>query len=166
MKTPSFVLGCSAIVAIASAPAGAAPPFGSNVCKLVTPAKIATIPGVSLNCTKAPATPGPGATIYTGNWPGTTSSSPHLQLTVAVYTDHGALQLATRNLKQGLPGPPHKVSGIGTAAWAGSGAHSAGVHFAVGTSIAYLTLTGPTTKTPSITAVEAIARSIVPLLRG
>jgi hypothetical protein len=36
---------------------------------------------------------------------------------VPLSTDSGALQLATHDLKQGLPGTPKRVGGIGSAAY-------------------------------------------------
>lgn len=165
MRTTSIALGLSALAAVAASAASASgTTFKSNVCGLVPPARVATIHGISSNCTNAAPTQGPGAKLYTGNWPGKTPTSPQLQLTIAAYTDKGALQLAKHNLKQGLPGTPHRVTGIGTAAYAGSGANATGVHFAVGKYVAYLTLAGVTGRAATAEA-ETLAKSIVPRLR-
>ena len=83
---------------------------------------------------------GPGSTIYVGNWAGLTAKSPTVQVTVALYSDTGAFQLAEQNLKQGLPGPPKKVAGIGSAAYEAKGALSVGIHFAVGKYIVFVSL--------------------------
>jgi hypothetical protein len=140
--------------------------FSKNACKVISPVQIAKLAGVSPTCTKAAPAPTLGATLYQGNWPGKSTQSPSLQLVVAVYTDGKALALATRNLKQGLPGPSHKVAGIGSSAYEGSGAYSVGVDFGVGKYIAYLTLSDAVgTPAPSPTVVEALAKSIVPSLR-
>lgn len=81
-----------------------------------------------------------------------------MQVTVALYTDQGALQLATRNLKQGLPGgTPRKVAGIGSAAYEATGATSTGLHFRVGKYIAYLTLNKPRATASLETLAKAVA---------
>ena len=52
-------------------------------------------------------------------------------MTVASYTDQGALALAKRNLNQGFPGgTPKRMAGIGTGAYEATGAGSSAIHFA------------------------------------
>jgi hypothetical protein len=162
MRT-STVLPAAALLAAlaAAAPAGAGSSFTGNVCGLVTAKQVATIPGVSSRCTNARPSKGPGSTLYVGNWAGETPRSPHLQVTVALYTDAGVLQLAKHNLKQGLPGgTPRKEAGIGEAAYEASGAGALGLHVSVGKYIVYATLTALGTAPPSSTSFEALARSI------
>ena len=89
---------------VLASPAGARPVFDGKVCGLLTAKQIATVPGLSPACRNARPTKGLGSTMYVGNWPGKTPTSPILQVTIARYTDSGALQLAKRNLLQGLPG--------------------------------------------------------------
>ena len=104
------------------------------------PAKVvATIPGVSSHCTNAQPQPGPGSTDYVGNWTGS-PTLPNLQVTVASYTDKGVLKLARQNLKQGLPGPPHPVKGLGGPAYEAKGEMAVGIHIAKDNYIAYITL--------------------------
>ena len=155
LRPPAVVL--VAALATAGASAGASPSFAGKVCGLV-PARSATaIPGISPRCTNAPPSRGPGSTLSTGNWAGKTPGS-GLQLTIALYADKGALQLATRNLNQGLPGAPRKVTGIGSAAFEGSGASAVGIHFVVGKYVAYVTLN--TTGKAQRTSLEAFAKAV------
>lgn len=154
---PTVVL-CAAL-ATASA-AAAAPGFNGNVCGMVSAKQVTAIAGVSSKCTKAKPSQGPGSTIYVGNWAGLTPKSPTVQVTVAVYTDSGALQLAKQNLKQGLPGPPKKVAGIGSAAYEAKGALSVGIHVAVGKYIAYISLNTIGTPPKSATVLEPLAKAV------
>ena len=139
MRVSTLALAGVAVLVLAST-AGARPAFDGRVCGLLTAKQIAAVPGLASTCTKTQPSKGIGSTIYIGNWAGKTATSPRLQVTVALYTDSGALQLAKRNLAQGLPGPPKKLAGIGTGAYEAIGAASAGIHFSVGTSIAYVSL--------------------------
>ena len=148
-----------AALATASA-AGAAPGFNGNVCAMVPTKQVTAIAGVSSKCTNAKPSQGPGSTIYVGNWAGLTPKSPTVQVTVAVYTDTGALQLAKQNLKQGLPGPPKKVAGIGSAAYEAKGALSVGIHVAVGKYIAYISLNTIGTPPKSATVLEPLAKAV------
>ena len=148
-----------AALAAASA-AGAATDFKGNVCAMVPAKQVTAIAGVSSNCANAKPSQGPGSTIYVGNWAGLTRKSPTVQVTVAVYTDTGALQLAKQNLKQGLPGPPKKVAGIGSAAYEAKGALSAGIHLSVGKYIAYINLSTIGTPPKSATVLEPLAKAV------
>ena len=148
-----------AALATASA-AGAAPSFNGNVCAMVPTKQVTAIAGVSSKCTNAKPSQGPGSTIYVGNWAGLTPKSPTVQVTVAAYTDTGALQLAKQNLKQGLPGPPKKVAGIGSAAYEAKGALSVGIHVAVGKYIAYISLNTIGTPPKSATVLEPLAKAV------
>ncbi len=143
----------------AAAPAGAGPGFDGNVCRLVSAKQVAPLTGSPSRCTTSPATKGPGSTIFVGTWAGRAATSPRLQVTVALYSDPGALALAKRNLRQGLPGAPKKVTGIGTGAYEASGAGAAGIHFTVGKDVASLTLT-PAGKERSLASLETLARTI------
>jgi hypothetical protein len=127
---------------------------------MVSAKQVTAIAGVSSNCTNAKPSQGPGSTIYVGNWPGMTPKSPTVQVTVAAYTDAGALQLATHNLKQGLPGPPKKVTGIGSAAYEAKGALSAGVHVMVGKYIAYISLNTIGTPPRTAAVLEPLAKAV------
>ena len=94
--------------------------------------------------------------MYVGNWTGPAGST-HLQLTIAAYSDQGILQVAKRNLRQGLPGgTPRSVAAIGSAAYEASGAKSSGIHFSVGKYVAYLTLGKPR----ATASLEAFAKTI------
>jgi hypothetical protein len=141
-------------LAVATAAAAAAPPFHGNVCGLLTARQVAALPGVLARCTNLPPTQGPGSTLYVGHWAGKTPGSAGLQVTVASYADQGALALASRNLRQGLPGTPKRVTGIGTAAYEATGATSSAIHFAVGKYAVYLTATSP------LRSLEVIARAV------
>jgi hypothetical protein len=133
--------------------------FDGKVCGLVSAKQVAAIPGVSSHCTSARPAKGPGSTIYAGTWNGTSPTAPALQVTVALYTDKGALQLATRNLAQGLPGsPPRKLTGIGSAAYEATGASAIGIHFAVHDDVVYVILT--TTGKPPRASLEQLAKAI------
>jgi hypothetical protein len=158
MRTSRLTIAVALAGLAAAAPAGASRSFNGNVCGLVSAGQLATIKGVSTHCAKARPLTGPGSTMYTANWAGKTSSSPRLQVTVALYTDPGALTLAKRNLKQGFPGgTPRRVAGIGTAAYEASGAGATGIHFAVGKHVVYITLSG---KLRSKAPLEALAKAI------
>ena len=142
-----------------AAAAAARPTFGGNVCGLLTAKQVTAIQGVSPRCTNAKPSPGFGSTIYAGNWSGKTARSPRVQVTVSVYTDQGALQLAKRNLAQGLTGTPRKVAGIGSGAYEATGAGAAGLRFASGktTVLVIVTALG---KPPSTKSAETLAKSI------
>ena len=140
--------------------AGAAPGFNGKVCAMVSAKQVTAIAGVSSKCTNAKPSQGPGSTIYVGNWAGLTPQSPTVQVTVAVYTDSGALQLATQNLKQGLPGPPKKVAGIGSTAYEAKGGQAVGIHLAVGKYIAYISLDTIGTPPKSATVLEPLAKAV------
>jgi len=148
-----------AALATASA-AGAAPGFNGKVCAMVSAKQVTAIAGVSSKCTNAKPSQGPGSTTYVGNWAGLTPTSPTVQVTVAVYTDTGALRLAKQNLKQGLPGPPKKVAGIGSAAYEAKGALSVGIHVAIGKYIAYISLNTIGTAPKSATVLEPLAKAV------
>lgn len=152
----SFV-AVAIIVATAAAPAAAGPSFAGNVCRLVTTRQIAAIPGVSTRCTNMRPAQGPGSTIHVGHWAGKTPGSPGLQVTVTSYADQGALQLAKRNLGQGLPGTPKRVSGIGAAAYEATGTGSSAIRFAVGKYVVYVIAT-PAPR--SLRPLEALARAV------
>jgi hypothetical protein len=147
-------------VLVTAPTAGAAPGFRGKVCAMVSAKQVTAIDGVSPKCTNAKPSRGPGSTIYVGNWKGLTPRSPTVQITVAVYTDTGALQLAKHNLKQGLPGPPKKVAGIGSAAYEGKGALSVGIHVSVGKDIAYITLNTIGKPPKSATVLEPLAKAV------
>jgi hypothetical protein len=149
-----------AVVAALAATSTAGASFTGNVCRLASAKQAAPLTGRPSHCTRSPATKGLGSTIDMGTWAGPTATSPRVQATVALYADSGALQLARRNLKQGLPGgTPRKVSGIGTAAYEAGGASAFAIHFAVGKYVVYLTLT-PVGKPRSAAALEALAKTI------
>ncbi len=145
----------------AASVAGARSNFNGNVCQLASAKQITAIPGVSTKCANAKPTKGPGSTITTGNWAGKTPTSPQLQVTVASYTDTGALKLAKSNLKQGLPGgTPKKLTGIGSAAYEATAASSTGIHFAVGRYVVYLNLTSIGRPPRATAPLEALAKTI------
>jgi hypothetical protein len=159
MRVSTLALAGFAVLVLAP-PTGARPAFDGKVCGLVPAKQIATVPGISLNCTNARPSKGIGSTNYIGNWAGKTASSPSLQITIALYTDSGALQLAKRNLAQGLPGTPKKVAGIGSGAYEAVGASSAGIHFSVGKYIAYVILNTRGASPRSTRTLEALARAV------
>ena len=131
-----------------------------SVCGLLTAKEVAAIKGVSAKCTNAKPTAGPGSKIYVGNWAGKTPTSANAQVTITQYTDPGVLQIAKRNLDQGLPGTPSKVTGIGSAAYAASGASSTAIHFNVGNYIAIIVVTTSGSSSASIASVEAVAKAV------
>jgi hypothetical protein len=155
----TLALAVFATLAAASA-AGARSGLSVDVCRMLSAKEVTAIPGVSSKCTNAKPANGPGSTIYTANWAGTTPKSPSLQVTVSLYTDSGALQLAKRNLNQGLPGTPKRVTGIGSAAYEATGASSTGVQFNVGKYIASIRLTTMNKPQRSTAPIEAIAKAI------
>jgi hypothetical protein len=131
-----------------------------NVCGLVSAKQVATLSGVSSRCTNAKPLPGPGSTIYVGNWAGKTPRSPQLQISVSVYTDQGLAKLAKQNLNQGLPGVAKKVAGIGSAAYQATGGATAAIHFNVGKDVVAVTLT-TIGKPPRVTpALKALAQAV------
>ena len=148
-----------AALAAASA-AGAKPGFNGNVCGMVSAKQVTAIAGVSSKCTNAKPSRGPGSNIYVGNWAGLTPKSPTVQVTVAVYTDTGAFQLAKQNLMQGLPGPPKKVAGIGASAYEAKGALAVGIHVTVGKYIAYISLNAIETPPKSAKVIEPLAKVV------
>jgi hypothetical protein len=154
----TLALTLAALAAASSA--GAHSSFNGNVCGLLAAKQIAAIPGVSPQCTNAKPSKGLGSTISLGNWAGKTPRSPHLQITVSLYTDAGALQLAKRNLDQGLPATPRKVAGIGVGAYEAIGASAAGIHFAVGKDVVYISLNTIGAPPRSTASVEAVARAV------
>lgn len=154
----TVVVALAAALAATSAAAAARAPFKGKVCALATAKQVGTIKGVSSRCVNAKPQPGPGATIYTGDWAGKTPTSPNVQVTIQAYKDSGMLTLAKRNLEQGLPGRPKRIAGIGSAAYEATGAGSTAIHFAVGKYVAVVNLT--TTGRRSRLALEALAKSI------
>src|SRR6185503_12121006 len=102
----ALTLAAVAVFAVAAPTHAASSAFGGNVCRLVTAKQIAAFPGVSTTCKNAQPMPALGATQYVGNWASRTPTSSNLQVTVARYSDSQALQLARRNLNQGLSGTP------------------------------------------------------------
>jgi hypothetical protein len=158
--SPRLAFLVFAVLAAAPAAGGAAAGFKGNVCTLVPAKQVTAIAGVSSKCVNAKPSPGPGSTIYVGNWAGFTSRSPTVQVTVAVYTDTGVLARAKQNLAQGLPGPPRRVSGIGSAAFEGKGAGAVGIHVSVGTYIAYISLNAIGKPPKSATVLEPLAKAV------
>jgi hypothetical protein len=156
---PTLALTLVAMLATAAA-AAARPSSGTDLCRLLTGKQAMSVQGVSSKCTNARPTAGPGSTISTANWAGVTPRSPRLQVTMSVYTDRGAFQLAKRNLGQGLPGAPRKVSGIGSAAYEANGGFSTGIRFSVGKHIVLVSVTGIGKPSWSTRSVEALARAI------
>ena len=159
MYATRLTLAVFVVLALAE-PAEARSNFNRNVCTLLSAKQVTAVPGVSTNCTNAKPSRGLGATNYIGNWAGKTPRSARLQVTVSLYTDTGALQLARRNLKQGLPGPPRKVAGIGSAAYEAIGALSSGVHFATGKYVVYVSLNTIGSPPRSTVSIEGIAKAI------
>ena len=137
--------------------------FTGNVCKFVPTAKVVAIKGVSAKCTNAAPAAGVGSKIYVGNWVGQTPHSDTVQVTISVYTDSGALQLAAHNLKQGLPGgTPKHLKGIGTSAFEATAAYATGIHFQAGKNIVYMSLNafGANPTAAARAALEALAKSV------
>jgi nitrous oxidase accessory protein NosD len=161
MQIRSTVVVLSVVAVAAAAPALAGSGFTGNVCGLVPAKQVAMVAGATKKCANAKPLPGLGSKIYTGNWVGATAKSASLQVTVAVYSDAGALQLAKRNLEQGLPGPPKKIAGLGAPAYGATGAMGAGIHVAVGKDVVYLSVStiGTTPKSPTV--LEPLARALV-----
>jgi methylaspartate ammonia-lyase len=85
---------------------------------------------------------------------------------VSLYIDSGALQLAKHDLKKGLPGPPKRVGGIGSAAYDAIGASSDGIHFAVGTYVVSVTLSSTAAPLRSTAPVDAAAKPIAVRLQA
>src|SRR4051794_10498833 len=102
--SPALAIAAAVAASLAAGAAGATGHFKGNVCGLLSAKQVPAIHGVTAKCTSAKPARGPGSTIYVGNWAGLSVRSPQLQVTVSHYTDAGALQIATHNLKQGLPG--------------------------------------------------------------
>jgi hypothetical protein len=79
---------------------------------------------------------------------------------VSSYSDHGLLQLAKRNLNQGLPATPKKVTGIGSAAYEATAPNSTGLRFAVGKYVVLVAVNTIGKPSWSTKAVEALAKAI------
>ena len=158
VSRPALAVSLFAALAAASS-AGARPGSTVNVCRLLTAKQVAAVPGVSSACTNAKPMAGPGSTIYSGNWRGKTATSARLQVTVSSYTDQGMLALAKRNLKQGLPGTPRKVVGIGNGAYEATGAGSEAIHVAIGKYVVAVVV-NTSGKLPRTAVIEAVAREI------
>jgi hypothetical protein len=159
MRVSKLALAGFAVLVLAS-PAGARPAFDGKVCGLLTAKQITAVPGLSSICTNVRPSKGIGSTNYIGDWVGKTTSAPRLQITIARYTDSGALQLAKRNLAQGLLGTPKRVAGIGTGSYEAVGASSAGIHFSLGKYIAYVILTTRGASLRSTGSLEALAKAV------
>jgi len=160
-ETPMIVraaipIAIAAVFAVNAAAAG--PVFRGDVCSLLGAKQATGIRGVASTCTNAKPAAGPGSKIYIANWAGKAARSPQLQVTVSLYTDSGMLALATRNLKQGLPGAPKKIAGIGSAAYEANGSLATGIHFADRAYIVAVTVTGKRTWTD--TSVGAVAKAV------
>jgi hypothetical protein len=147
-----------AVLIVVSA-AGAGSSFNGNVCQLVSAKQATAVLRVSSKCVNAKPLPGPGSTMYTGNWAGKTTASMHLLVTVSAYTDTGALQLAKRNLNQGLPGAPKKLAGVGAAAYQATGAGAAAIRFSVGKYIAFISLNSVSTQPKVTPQLVALAKA-------
>ena len=161
MLASRVTVAVTAVAALAGATAVAAPStFSANICALVPTKQVVAISGVSAACTKAAPTNGPGSKIYMANWAGKTPTSARLQVTIAVYTDPGVLQLAKHNLKQGLPGTPKSVANIGSAAYLSTAADSTGLHLNVGKYIAYINVTATGKPSWSTASVEALGKAV------
>jgi hypothetical protein len=159
VRTSRLTLLAAALAALAVAPSAGAR-SSLKVCSLISAKQVATIVGLSSRCSQAAPLPGPGSTIYTGNWAGKTPRSPQLQVAVSVYGDKGALKMARLNLGQGLVGASKKVKGIGSAAYGATGAAAAEIRFVVGKDIVALILT-TVGKQPRVTpALTALAKAI------
>lgn len=148
-----------AALIVASA-AGAGSGFNGNVCRLVSAKQATMVLRISSKCVNAKPLPGPGSTMYTGNWAGKPATSMHLLVTVSAYTDAGALQLAKRNLNQGLPGAPKKLAGVGSAAYQASGAGAVAIRFSVGKYIAFISLNAISTQPKVTPQLIALAKAI------
>lgn len=85
---------------------------------------------------------------------------PRIHATVSLYTDQGSLQLAKRNLNQGLPGTPRKVARIGSAAYEATGGLSTAIHFNVGKYIVFVSLNTVGTPPRSTASLEALAKTV------
>ncbi len=142
----------------ATAATAARAPFKGKVCALATAKQVTAIPGVSSRCVNGAPEPAPGATIYVGNWAGKTPTSPRLQVSVQVYKDAGMLRVAKSNLDQGLPGPPKKITGIGSGAYEATGGGSTAIRFAAGGYVATAILS--TTGRRSRSALERFAKTL------
>jgi hypothetical protein len=133
--------------------------FKGNVCGLLSAKQVTAISGLTAKCTNARPSKGPGSTIYLGNWAGKTPRSPRLQVTVSAYGDAGMLKLAQRNLNQGLPGTPKKLTGIGTGAYAAVGAGAAAIKFSAGSDVV-LVLLNSIGATPKVSSLVPLAKAI------
>ena len=156
---PILVLALLAALATASG-TPAQTSAAVDACRLLTARQVTAVHGVSPKCVTAKPMAGPGAMIYGANWAGKTPRDAGIQVTVSLYTDQGALALAKRNLNQGLPGPPKKVAGIGTAAYEATGGISTAVRFAKGKEVVLVGVSGIGKPTWSTKSVEALAKAV------
>ncbi len=141
-----------------------------NVCKTVPSKVVRAIPGVGSTCTETPPLPGFGSVEYTGTWmatPGTaevkgqggTKIEESLGVTIARFSDSGALKLAVQNLNQGLPGGPvTAVEHLGGPAYEAEAEKTAAIHISWKDYTAYVSLTVVNTATPSPKVLEALAK--------
>jgi hypothetical protein len=150
--------------------AGHKPAAPINVCKTLPSKVVRAIPGVGSTCAETSPLPGIGSVEYTGTWtatPGTaevkgqggTKIEESLGVTIARFTDSGALRLAVQNLKQGLPaGPITAVDHLGGPAYEADAEKTAAIHISWKDYTAYVTLTVVNAATPSPKALEALAK--------
>jgi hypothetical protein len=156
-------LSLAAVIVAGAVAPGADAAFSDHVCGLLSGAQVATIPGVPAKCT--PATPLKTLQVasYGGNWTGSNPTSPHLDITVAVYPSSRSayFRTAVQNLGVGTTALPlKKVGGIGARAYESrSGRRITTIGFLVGRDICTINIQ---TARPlaSLSAVNAIARAI------
>ena len=151
------VVAASGVAAYLTTPAVAGPrAFSGNVCAMVSAAQVSAL--------KAPKTCKPATlksainTAYYGTWAASSPTGPHLTVSVVAWKD-SALLAAARSHLNILPGPPKKVTGIGSAAYESSAGQLTVINFVVGSDICDINLR---TAKPigSLTAFNALARSI------
>lgn len=127
-------------------------------------------PRSRLNLYRNFALPGFGSVEYTGAWtatPGTaevkgqggTKIEESLGVTIARFSDSGALKLAVQNLKQGLPGGPlTAVEHFGGPAYEAEAEKTGAIHISWKDYTAYVSLTVVDAATPSPKVLEALAK--------
>lgn len=161
-RTSRFVAVFVLSALATTSPAGAKPKpaFAGNVCALLSAKQVTAISGVSTKCANAAPSQGPGSTIYIGNWAGVTPTSPTLQVTIASYSDAGLLHLAKQNLKEGLSGPPKKVTGLGAPAYEAKGGLAVGIHITLGKYLVYISLNAIGKPPSSPKLIEPVAEIV------
>ena len=158
------------LIGVGANGAGHKPAAPIDVCKTVPSKVVRAVPGVGSTCSETSPLPGVGSVEYTGTWTanpataeekeqGGTKTEESLGVTIARYSDGGALKLAIQNLNQGLPGGPvTAVKDLGGPAYEAEALKTSAIHISWKDYTAYVTLTVVNAATPSPKTLQALAK--------